>query len=146
MQKIKFIIDQWLKKDIEEYLLSLKGILDANVNFESNEIDIQYDEKIINSYMIKEEINLFLNRQYPSIIKFDKYYKDTKKLNVTSDICCENCYLNFIDELYDIDGISKVSSDFEFSSGKHWDTNFIIEYDEKKVDEKKIISIIENYH
>ena len=73
MQKITFVIDEWLKKDLKEYLLSLKGVLDVNIDFENNKIDIQYDEKIINNYMIKGEINLFLNRQYPSIIRFDKY-------------------------------------------------------------------------
>ena len=146
MQKITFVIDEWLKKDLKEYLLSLKGVLDVNIDFENNKIDIQYDERIINNYMIKGEINLFLNRQYPSIIRFDKYGNNTKQLDITSDICCENCYLNLIDKLYDIDGISKVSSDFEFGSGTHWDTNFSIVYDEKKIDKKKIISIIENYH
>lgn len=146
MQKITFVIDVWLKNDLKEYLLSLKGVLNANVDFENDKIDVQYDEKIINSYMLKEETNLFLNRQYPSIIRFDKYCKNTKQLDVASDICCENCYLNLIDELYDIDGISKVSSDFEFVSSPHWDTNFSIEYDEKKIDEKKIISIIGKYN
>ena len=93
MAKLTVQLDVILKKDLKEYLLSINGVLDVNVDYEKENVDIVYDDKIISSYILKRELNLFFDRDFPIIISFDKHCENGKGYNfVIDDACCEHCF------------------------------------------------------
>ena len=117
MAELTIIIDHWGHKELNEYLASLKGISEVTIQNENQlEIDIKYDPNLITSKIIKLEILLFLDiLKIPSILAFDKHpstetseYKIIKK-----DLCCEYCFKGAIDDLFEIEGIEKVESNFD---------------------------------
>ena len=61
------------------------------------------------------EILLFLNVvKIPSLLSFNKY-PEFKTLNYTivrDDLCCEYCFKGAIDDLFEIEGIEQVESNF----------------------------------
>ena len=116
MSKLTIIIDHWGHKELKDYLSSLKGILEVIIHHENQlEIYIKYDSNLITPKIIKIEILLFLNiLKVPSILSFDKH-SSTKTLEykiIKKDVCCEYCFKGAIDDLFEIDGIEKVDSNF----------------------------------
>ena len=122
MTELTIAIDCWSHKELKEYLMSLKGILDVNIkNEEQLEIHIKYDSSLITPQIIKIEILLFLDiLKIPSILAFDKHstIKTSDYQIIRDDICCEYCVKGAIDDLFEIDGIEKVESNF---SEKNYD-------------------------
>ena len=59
-------------------------------------------------------------------------------------MCCENCYYNLIDELFKMDGIEKVNSDYDTCSN-FFNLHLFIEYNEDKISLEKIMEVINNY-
>lgn len=116
MSELTIWVDSWGHKELEEYLKSLKGIMDVLVNNDEElELHITYDPKFITFKMIKLEILLFLNLlNIPSILAFYKHAKaKTVDYFITrKDICCEYCFKGAIEELFEIDGINRVDSNF----------------------------------
>ncbi len=116
MKKLTFMIDDWGHKELQEYLNSLKGMISVEIKNEKKlEINLKYDETLITPDIIKMEILFFLELQTrPSILAFDKHYKN--KTSDTSiiidDLCCEYCLKNAIEELFHVDGIECVTSNF----------------------------------
>lgn len=116
MRELTIIIDNYDHKDLKEYLMSLNGILEVIIkNKEQLEIYIKYNSNLITPKIIKLEILLFLNiLKTPSILAFDKHptiETDEYKI-IRNDICCEYCFKSAIEDLFEIDGIEKVESNF----------------------------------
>lgn len=117
MSRLTLIIENWGHKELESYLKSLNGINDVKIKNEDKlEIYIEYDSNIINWKIIKMEIFFFLNiLKMPSLISFDKYSDvDLYEYKIIrNDICCEYCFRAAIDDLFEIEGIEKVESNFD---------------------------------
>ena len=137
MNELTIIMDSWVHKELEEYLLSLKGVLNVIIKNEKQlEIYIKYDSNFITPKIIKMEILLFLNiKNMPSILSFDKHpkIKTSNYVIVRDNLCCEYCFKGAIEELFEIKGIEKV------------DSNFNEEYLFKKMDEREKIKIVIQY-
>ncbi len=96
MSELTIVIDNWGHKELKEYLMSLKGILDVEIkNDEQLDIYLKYDSSLITSKIIKMEITLFLNiTKIPSLLSFNKHPNfETSNYTITrDDLCCEYCY------------------------------------------------------
>lgn len=116
MSELTIIIDNWGHKELKEYLMSLNGILDVIIkNEEQLEIHIKYNSNLITPKIIRLEILLFLDiLKIPSILAFDKHptIETSEYKIIRNDICCEYCFKGAIDDLFEIDGIEKVESNF----------------------------------
>lgn len=116
MSELIIIIDHWGHKELKEYLMSLNGILDVIIkNGEQLEIYLKYNSNLITSKKIKLEILLFLNiLKTPSILAFDKHstMEMAEYKIIRNGICCEYCLKGAIEDLFEIDGIEKVESNF----------------------------------
>ena len=116
MSELTIIIDHWGHKELKEYLMSLNGILDVIIkNGEQLEIYVKYNSNLITLKIIKLEILLFLNiLKTPSILAFDKH--STMEMSeykiIRKGICCEYCLKGAIEDLFEIDGIEKIESNF----------------------------------
>lgn len=117
MSELTIKMDTWGHKELKEYLLSLKGILNAKVNNKKElGINVEYNPFIITPKIIKYEIFLFLDVQkIPSMLAFDKHpttqtenYKIKRK-----EICCEYCLKDTIADLFDIKGIETVTCNYQ---------------------------------
>lgn len=116
MAELTIIIDGLGHKELKQYLMSLNGISDVIIkNQEQLEIYIKYNPNMITPKIIKTEILLFLDiLKIPSIIAFDKHstIKTSEYEIIRSSVCCEYCFKGAIDDLFEIDGIEKVESNF----------------------------------
>ena len=159
MKKTTFVIDEFdiievvyekEIKEFKEYLLSLKGVVSANV---SNEdvitIDVCYDEKLITDNIIYMEIATFLNiLKIPALISFDRYSKkETRTYKIETSMCCEYCFKIAIEDLLDIPGIVKVDSNY-IEQYYHHDGNreqkdtIIVYYDPAIITENRMNEIV----
>jgi copper chaperone CopZ len=116
MSELTIMIYDSGHKELKAYLMSLKGILDVVIENEKQlKIYIKYNPDLITLKVIKMEILLFLNLlNLPSIIAFDKHstIKNSVYKIIRDDICCEYCLNGSIEELFDMEGIEKVESNF----------------------------------
>ena len=117
MSKLTLIIENWGQKELESYLKSLYEINDVKIKNEDKlEIYIEYDSNITKWNIIKMEIYLFLDiLKFPSLVSFNKY-SDVNLYEykiIRNDICCEYCFRGAMEELFEIEGIEKVESNFE---------------------------------
>lgn len=116
MSELTIVIDDWGHKELKEYLMSLKGILDVEIkNNEQLDIYLKYDSSLITSKIIKMEITLFLNiTKIPSLLSFNKYpkFETSNYTIIRDDLCCEYCYKGAIDDLFEIEGIEMVKGNF----------------------------------
>lgn len=127
--------------DIINYLLSLVGIKDVIIKEEEKtgliSINVKYDKDNISDERIKLEILGFLNLlNSPAVYGFDRHYigKDILSKTLHYNICCECCFENILDILYDTKGIKKVESDFceksqkcesQYTISFYYDSNII---------------------
>lgn len=117
MKKITIELDTWGHKELNDYLLTVKGINSVTTKDEKNiSVMINYDPTIINEKMIRLELDLFFNTsKEPSMISFDKHEKaDNKYQIIIKYLCCEYCLKGMIEDLYEKDGIVSAKSDFDF--------------------------------
>lgn len=117
MNELTLELDCPSHKDLKEYLLSLSGVFDVNIDTsESLIINIKYNHELMNFAALTVEILLFLNKlKTPSIISFNKHSK-TKTIDykiTIKDLCCEYCLKGMINDLLMINGIESANSDFE---------------------------------
>lgn len=135
MAELTIVIDHWGHEELEEYLMSLNGILDIIIkNDKKLEIYLKYDSNLITPKIIKMEILLFLDIvKIPSILSFDKHskFKTSNYTIIIDDLCCEYCFKGAIDDLFEIEGIEKVESNFN--------EDYLFEKDDEQ--EKIIINI-----
>ena len=132
----------WIDVDLEEYLLSLKGIYEVKINSEKSFINVKYYEEEISPNIIKYEISYYLSAlKMPLLIGFDKHQKD----NVSSytftikDACCEFCLKGKIEDLLLIKGIISANTDFNFHN--LFNVHIIITYNNKMINKNEIIKI-----
>ena len=116
MGELTIIVDDCGHKELKSYLMSLKGILNVNIENEDQLIIyIKYKPDLITSEIIKMEILLFLDiLNRPSILAFDKHpdIKTSVYKIIRDDICCDYCLKGAIEDLFGIEGIEKVESNF----------------------------------
>lgn len=64
----------WFNKELETYVLSLKGVIDTKIHDNAEEIYIKYDSPLTSLKMLKLEVLAFVSsHQLPIIIAFDKH-------------------------------------------------------------------------
>ena len=153
MDELTIIIDCWKHKELKEYLMSLKGILDVDIKNEKQlNIYIKYNSDLITFNMIKMEIMLFLGiLKVPSILAFDKHskIKTSGYKIIINNICCEYCLKGVIDDLFEINGIEKVESNFNEENINQYENIIVnIKYNSELIsdnDMKKIESKLNIY-
>ena len=144
---LKIEYSDFLNKDLVDYLLSLQGVSNANVNVDNNEISVEYDSSIISLKVLKMEILLYLDIvKIPSIISFDKHSKNNIKKDtiVVRDLCCEYCLKNMIEDLLEIDGIESAYSDFDYVN--KYNVNIFITYSNELIDNDDLKELIEKFN
>ncbi len=148
MSELTIVIDNWGHKELKEYLMSLKGVLDVEVkNDEQLEIYLKYDSSLITPKIVKMEITLFLNIvKIPSILSFDKYpkFETCNYTIIRDDLCCEYCYKGAIEDLFEIKGIEMAKGNFNEDYYKEREKIIInIKYDPNliSIDEMKQIEL-----
>ncbi len=116
MNELTMVIDSFGHQELEEYLKSLKGISHVIIkNEEYIEIYLKYNSNLITPKIIKMEILLFLDiLKIPSMLAFDKHPKieTNNYIIIRDDFCCEYCFKSSIEDLFEIEGIEKVESNF----------------------------------
>lgn len=125
--------------ELKNYLLLVKGVNEVNIKEDDNLIiDISYDSNLINPYMLKSEILLFLNmfNKTSILVSFDKHLTNTKKYQIIiKNLCYEYCLLNMIEELFEIEGIGSSCSNF---TDDKKDIKIYIEYDKNIIDNENL--------
>ena len=127
MNKLTLKLDCEIYNEIKSYLLDLNGV--DEVLIPKDEITVIYNDEGIDVYMLKSEIELFLEiDKTPSIIGFNKYNITDNKYDIyINDLCCEYCLKGFIEELLMIDGIVEAYTDFDYVNKKN--VKIMIKYD-----------------
>lgn len=127
MNKLTLKLDCEIYNEIKSYLLDLNGVDEVLIS--KDEISVIYNDEGIDVYMLKGEIELFLEiDKTPSIIGFNKYNITDNKYDIyINDLCCEYCLKGFIEELLMIDGIVEAYTDFDYVNKKN--VKIMIKYD-----------------
>lgn len=146
MNKLTLKLDIISYNDLINYLKQLDGVKTTNINNETDEIYLEYDQLIISLDTLKKQILLYLNiLELPSIVSFDKHVDNTKKdIIIINDLCCEYCLKGMIEELLDTNGIISAYSDFDYHNKKK--VNIFITYDPKLINETKINEFKEKFN
>ena len=114
MNKITIELDTILDKGLLEYLKTIDGIENCDIN--EGKISIVYKDNI-SLFVIVKEICLYLDiLKIPSILSFDKYLPNNLKEYqiLINDLCCEYCLMSDIEELLYINGINSAYTDYDF--------------------------------
>ena len=145
MKELTILYDYAYKEELKEYLLSLNGINDVKINESyALEISIKYNSSLITNKIIKLEIDAFLGLlKTPAIIGFDKHCNNKPLIYIVSrnNICCEYCLKGAIDELFEIEGIEKVKTNFYENNQKLDDIILNITYDPNILADSKMKKI-----
>ena len=145
---MKLVSDDFINKEIKEYLLTQEGIIDVELNENHNltTLDIKYNENI-NPNIILKYIELFQNRQYSILFEFDKNTKGNFNVleYVIDDMCCDYCYRRLVTDLFENEHIKSVKSNFNYQMPAY-NIKFIIEYDNDYTEEELIKYIKEKYN
>lgn len=139
---LQFEYNNCCNKELKDYLLTLNGILEVIFNDIENTIYIKYNNDI-NLKVLMLEIKSFIhNINIPDIIAFDKCCNNTMSYDIIiKELCCEYCLMNNIEELLLIDGINKVSTNFDKSKKNirisiEFNPNIITLNEIKKIEDK----------
>ena len=147
MNRIILKYDCDLYTDLSSYLLGLNGINDVLIDMDKGTIDILYDFSIISLYIICREIGIFLGiDKISSLIGFDKCF-NTKLEHyeiIIKDLCCEYCLKGNIEELLLVDGISKVTTDYDYMNKVNVKIDIL--YDSRLINEKEIIKLEKKFN
>lgn len=144
MQKLTIKLDyiEYPELEIKNYLLTIKGI--ELITVKDLEIYLEYNEKLINSSIIKLEILFFINSlNIPSIIGFNKHFNKKTKgdfISITNNLC-EYCLKNKIETLFNKNEIESAYLFYEDCS-----SNAIIKYTfDDNITSLEIKEIINSY-
>ena len=151
MNVITLEFDAIPRTGFKEYMESLKGVKDVEImNNETCFITLKYDPELIDINMIKLEIVTFLDiYNIPSLMSFDKHEEEkVKEYNILiKDTCCEYCFSGNIEELLNISGIVKASSDFNRYDNFHTDNvSITVTYLEEIITEEQIKKIEDKFN
>lgn len=142
MKELTLIIDNWTYPELEEYLLTVNGVISSKVNVEDDEIYIKYDSEKTSIEILIMEISLFLDiKNTPTIIGFNKHSNSTLEdytLNI-KDICCEYCLKSDIEELLLKEGIESINTDYDYHNA--FNVNLFIKYNPYILDKSKLEEI-----
>ena len=145
---MKLVSDDFINKEIKEYLLTQDGIIDVELNEDHNLtiLDIKYNENITPNIILKY-IELFQNRKYSILFEFDKNTKGNFNVleYVIDDMCCDYCYRRLVTDLFENEHIKSVKSNFNYQMPA-FNIKFIIEYDNDYTEEELIKYIKEKYN
>lgn len=150
MRELTLIFDAISHKELCEYLMSLDGVLDVAIeNEELLKIYVKYDSNLISSKIIKMEIELFLNITNGShLISFDKH--STIELSeyqmIIKDSCCDYCFRGIVSDLFSMDGIEAVSSEFDEDMIEFIDVEINVKYNPKKISIDEIKKMEEDFN
>ena len=125
MNKITIEIDTILDKGLLEYLKTIDGIENCDIN--EGKISIVYKDNM-SLFVIVKEICLYLDiLKIPSILSFDKHLSNNLKEYqiLINDLCCEYCLKAYIGELLYINGINSAYSNYDFDD-KDEEENYYI--------------------
>lgn len=128
-----------IDEEFNAYMLDFNGVKEVNVDKDSLDVYIKYDEEKISINRIKLEALFFLGlNTIPSLRAFDKHSKEKLKEDVITIecLCCEYCLRGMIEELLAIDGIDKASSDYDYIDNKNIHIN--ISYNDEIITEADI--------
>jgi copper chaperone CopZ len=143
MKELTIVFDKLGHKELEEYLLTVKGIKEVSINNDDKlEINVKYDPKETNPIVIKTEIYIFLDiANTPNMYSFDKHEKNMKKCEVSKkSVCCDYCYMGFIEDLFDMEGITKADSNFtDFFMSQKEEVTIKVEYNPELLTEEEVI-------
>lgn len=141
MKKIELEIESY-KYQLEEYLLSIDGIIDVTKDEKGYNffITIAYDETKIFIERIEKEILLYVDSlNVPVIVSFNKFEdNEVIKEIVIEDGCCEYCMKGSVEKLSKIDGIGLFS--FDQDNG-YFDVHAKLGYNPNKISEEKLKEI-----
>ena len=145
MQKVTYEIDDinWYTNDeCYSYLKNINGIISVNIKKDFYPLfTITYNENVISHKIVFYEICTFLNIPYNhSVLSFNYYPKDAKTylLNLKG-LCCDFCYRNLIEELFQTNGILAVNERYEkHFIGNNFKENLKIKYDDRIISELEI--------
>ena len=116
MKELTIVMGSWGHKELKDYLMPLTGVSEVIVENEKElKIDMKYNLELITPKIIKMEIGLFLNiLKIPSHIAFDKHPKNkvSEYKMAREDIYWEYCFKGAIEDLFDIEGIEEVNSNY----------------------------------
>lgn len=141
MKKIELEIESY-KYQLEEYLLSIDGIIDVTKDEKKYNffITIAYDETKIFIERIEKEILLYVDSlNVPVIVSFNKFEdNEVIKEIVIEDGCCEYCMKGSVEKLSKIDGIGSFS--YNQDNG-YFDVHAKLGYNPNKISEEKLKEI-----
>lgn len=144
MNKLTLKLDCEIYNEIKSYLLDLNGVDEVLIS--KDEITVIYNDEGIDVYMLKSEIELFLEiDKTPSIIGFNKYNITDNKYDIyINDLCCEYCLKGFIEELLMIDGIVEAYTDFDYVNKKN--VKIMIKYDSSVISMDEINNLEKEFN
>lgn len=143
LSKVLFKFDDldYFLVDLEKYLTSLKGVKTAKINDKKEELEVLYDSKIISLKTLYHEIKNYLkSSDIPLLLGFSKNKTTNTKETIIyiPDICREYCFKNELEELLFLDGVIKVSTNYD----NLLDASVFITYDETLIKEENLASIL----
>lgn len=143
MEQLSIKIDHFNHFDHEfyTYISALDGVKSIK---EDKDILITYDSKKISIQRILLEVKLFLGLlKTPSLINFDKHFKGKcdNTTVVIEDACCEYCVKGVIEDLVLIDGIEKVTVDFQDDT--FFNVSIHVMYDSGIWNDKKVKELVQ---
>ena len=144
MNKLTLKLDCEIYNEIKSYLLDLNGVDEVLIS--KDEITVIYNDEGIDVYMLKSEIELFLEiDKTPSIIGFNKYNITDNKYDIyINDLCCEYCLKGFVEELLMIDGIVEAFTDFDYVNKKN--VKIMIKYDSSVISMDEINNLEKEFN
>ena len=148
MERITFVFNFWGHKELKSYLESLNGVKKVDIDDEAKDlaIDIEYEPKKTGPKVLQLEITTFMQSSIPSLIRFDKHFKGAKEETIlVKDVCCEYCYMDMIEELFNTKGIISAWSDYEEISD-HYNISLHIEYDPAILTKSDLKKMEEEYN
>lgn len=144
---IKIEYNNLCNEEFQNYLLNLKGIINIINDKENNEtITIEYNNDIT-LYILIKEISLYLDiDNIPSISYFNKHLTShlEEYIITIEHLCCESCLYSCIDKLLYIDGISEVSTNFDYKSKSN--IKIYIKYDKEKISIQELSKFQESFN
>ena len=146
MRRVNYKIDDYMEyscKECKEYLESIPGILTVDVKEEGfySTYDITYDENKKSYQTIYWEICSFYGIPYEyNVLSFDYHVDNAKSFSIDlSGLCCEICYRDIIEEIYQTKGIVAMNDCLDLINN---DDNSIIKlnikYDDKIITKEEI--------
>lgn len=144
MNRIIIEFDTFLDKGLLEYLKTIDGIENCDIN--EGKISIVYKDNM-SLFVIVKEICLYLDiLRRPSILSFDKHL--TNKLEefklVINDLCCEFCLMHDIEELLYVDGINSAYTDYDFDDKNN--VVIYITYDSSIISKEELDKLSEEFN